>query len=502
MASIQQIIATINPDLYYDTNSANPEVYDNFDSEKEKIKKFKEYIKKEGFQKAANKAKPKSDASHTMAYESALETLEPVYFFILDLMNDFGFSSEKIIDNFSSSPGSGHFAELSQRATVMQNQASQLLGSINVVLKSVLNLIYDLKEFRIRLQSYDDLKTNPDGARLSLKQIWMDKVDIQKGNTSIKGLAFGQSGYITLIDAFLAAKDEKDVEKLDLNERIKRIVLARIHEFNAWVGQSEQELRKRYELEKTYLKSQVNSLKLYSRWAKPYLRTAYELESKEGGREPALVKTFNTIMLELVLLGKRKLNVKDSALEENLPNEFANESFLKTIKRDYYSCVLVEFKFRGIPQRVMQQSHFTFGGRADITFHAYALNNEELDQLNKEIEDSDLGDIMKMVKGITDESLDQMQEEINFFLDEKTAEEEQKKKSGDQSNPFLALFGMYSKNEKPKEIKKPVEKGKPPVKDSWIEATHIRPLASRIAKENVFNLFDVYKKAHGMASFT
>jgi hypothetical protein len=441
-----------------------------------------------------------------MGYESSIETLEPVYFFILDLMNDFGFSSEKLIDNFSSSPGSGHFTELTQRATAMQNQASQLLGSINAVIKSVLNLIYDLKEFRMRLQTYDDLKTNNfEGAQLSLKQIWMDKVDVMKGNTSIKGLALGQAGYITLIDAFLSAKNEKDVEKMDLNERIKRLLFARVHEFNIWIEQSERELRKRYELEKSYLKSQVNNLKLYSRWAKPYLKIATELESKEIGREPDIVKTFNTILLELVLFGKRKINVKDSALEENLPSEFANESFLKTIKRDYYSCILVEFRFRGIPQRVIQQSHYAFGGKADITFHAYALNNQEIEQLNKEIENSDLGDVMKLVKGVTEDSLEQMQDEINFFLEEKDLKEEyEKKKSRDQSNPFLALFGNYNSNNKPSEKKKE-DKTKNfilPVKDSWIEATHIRPLANKVAKENAFTLFDIYKKAHGMASFT
>ena len=206
-------------------------------------------------------------------------------------------------------------------------------------------------------------------------------------------------------------------------------------------------------------------------------------------------------MLELILLGKRRVNVKDSALEEKLPEEFTKESFLRTLKRDYYSCVLVEFKFRGIPQKVSQQAHFTFGGKADVTFHAYALNKDELDQLDRELENSDLNEAMKLIKGTTDDSLAQLQDEINFFLDEKDAKEEQKIKSGDQSNPFLALFGLYDKSEKSKE-KKPDEKEKLPAKDNWIEKTHIRPLASAIAKENVSSLFDVYKKAHGMASFT
>ena len=39
-------------------------------------------------------------------------------------------------------------------------------------------------------------------------------VDINKGNSSIKAMALGQAGFQTLIDAFLASKDEKDVNKL------------------------------------------------------------------------------------------------------------------------------------------------------------------------------------------------------------------------------------------------------------------------------------------------
>jgi hypothetical protein len=444
-------------------------------------------------------------ASHTLGYDSAVETLEPVYFFILDLMNDFGLNAEKLIDNFSSSPGSGHFAELGQRATIMQNQATKVLGDINVVLRSVLNIIYDLKEFRVRLQSYDDLKSkNKDGAILSLKQIWMDKVDIQKGNSSIKAMALGQGGFVTLIDAFLASKDEKDAQNMDLNDRVKRILIPRIHEFNIWITQSEQELRKRYEIEKSYLKSQVNSLKLYSRWAKPYLKAAYDLENKDKAREPALVKTFNTILLELVLIGKNELKIKDSALEGLLPKDFAKDNFIKTLRK-YYSCVVVEFTFRGIPQRVSQQAHFTFGGKADITFKAYALNEDELKALNKELDKSDLDDVLKLINGATEDSLKQLQDEINFFLEDKDPEKEKKEKLDKNNvNPFLALFGVYDREEKKEVPKKKEEKedNKPLRKDNWVEKTHLRALAEENAKTTAMSIFDIYKKAHGMASYT
>ena len=176
------------------------------------------------------KKKVDPEAEHKLVYDSSSDTLEPIYFFILDLMNDFGLKPEKLVDNFISSPGSGHFGELGQRLSIMQQQGTKLMADINTVLRSILNLIYDLREFKIRLQSYEDISdlSKKDAAILSLKQLWMDKVDIQKGNSSIKAMALGQAGFATLIDAFLASKDLKTVDKLDLNDRVKRILKPRI----------------------------------------------------------------------------------------------------------------------------------------------------------------------------------------------------------------------------------------------------------------------------------
>ena len=474
----------------------------------ELIEKVSPYYSKRAEKKKAGLIPSIAETEHTLTYDSSSETLEPVYFFILDLMNDFGLAPEKLVDTFMASPGSGHFSELGQRATIMQQQASKVMGDINNVLRSVLNIVYDLKEFRIRLQSYEDLK-NPekkDGAILSLKQIWMDKVDIQKGNSSIKAMAVGQQAqFITLINAFLVVKDSKDVDKLDLNDITKRILKPRIAEFNTWIVESEKELSKRYEIERNYLKAQVNNLKLYSKWAKPYLRAAHQLAAKDSGREAAVVNTFNTILLELTLLGKNKIDVKKTSIEGKLPNEFSNEKFLRSLKRTYHNCVLVDFKFRGIPQRVSQQPHYVFGGKVDVTYRGYALNDEELAKLNKEIEKSEIGDTLKLIDGITEDSLGQLQEEINFFINEKEREKEKIEKKREGSNPFFALIGAY--NEKPKESEKKSESKKPEEKeieikkDNFIEE-QIRNVAAETARDVAFNLFDIYKKAHGMVSYT
>lgn len=497
VAGIDQIIATINPDLYYKTS-------DDKALAKKEISEFKTLIKTEGFQKAAEKAKPKTEATHTIIYDSSSETLEPVYFYILDLMNDMGLTPQKLVDNFSSTPGSGHFAELGQRASIMQQQASKLMGDVNTVMRSVLNIVYDLKEFKIRLKSYDGLKSKSkdeqDAATLSLKQIWMDKVDIAKGNSSIKAMALGQGGFQTLIDGFLAVKDEKEVDKIDLNDRIKRILKPRVQEFNIWISESEKELRKRYELEKDYLKSQVNSLKLYSRWVKPYLTAAQGLEEKESGRNPALVKTFNTIILELTLLGKNKLDIAEETANGNFPVDFASRKFLKDLKRNYYTCILVDFVFRGIPQKVNQQSHYAFGGRAEITFKAYVLNDDELKKFDEEFKKSEMNDVFSLIEGSTTGSLGQLQEDIDSFLEEKV-EEGKKEKLKDESNPFLAMVGKY---EEPVTKKKKDESKKETIvaPDNWIEKNHFRPFVAESAKAKVFDIFDIYKKAHGMSSYT
>jgi len=464
------------------------------------------YYKKKAEMKKKGLVNSVEESAHNLVYDSSSETLEPVYFFIVDLMGDFGLETEKLIDNFTSSPGSGHFAELGQRATVMQQQGTKLLADINAVLRSVLNIIYDLKEFRIRLSQYDDLKTDKkDAALLALKQLWMDKVDIQKGNSSIKAMALGQAGFQTLIDAFLFVKDVASVDKVDLNDRVKRILRARVLEFNHWLEQSEKELRKRYELERIYLGSQVNSLKLYSRWAKPYLKAAKELEMKEFGRDPALVKAFNTILLELTLLGKKKINVAEEALSGNLPQEFERPERFKL--KDYYACTLVSFRFRGIPQKTSAyQSHYVFGGRAEISFKSYALNEDELKKLEESLDESDLYDALKLIEGATGESLEQLQEEIDFFLNEKTKEEEENKTGKDTSNPFMALLGKYEeKPAKEKETKKDSTKKSDKViirPETYAEKNHIRLLAKDTAEDFAFKFFDIYKKAHNMPSYT
>jgi len=456
--------------------------------------------------KKKKKVEPIPSEEHELIYDSSSETLEPVYFWIVDFMGNMFKSMEKLVDNFTSSPGSGHFAELGTRATRMQEEGMKILGAINTVLKSVMNLIYDLKEFEIRLSHYNAShsknKEEAQAAILSLKQIWMDNVDVKRGRGSINMLA-QDLNFVTIRDAFMMVNSTEEVDKLDLNERVKRVLKPRVREFLEWKKRSEMELKKRFEIEKQYLKSQVNSIKLYSRWAKPYLVAAEKLRMQEKKRETNLVDVFNTMLLELTILGKKEIDVFQETVHKNLPYEFRKLS--EKMKRKYYQCVLVEFVFRGIPQRVSaQQSHYAFGGRVEVYFKGYCLNEDEIALLNEKLGESDIEDALKLIEGTTTESLDQLREDIEYFLktDEEKALEEKEKKKSEDVNPFAALFGFYGKK-KPKEDKEQSKleklKQKGVKKDNYSESL-IRELGEQNSAEDCFNVFDIYKKAHQMPS--
>ncbi|MBS3072648.1 hypothetical protein J4477_02340 [Candidatus Pacearchaeota archaeon] len=435
--------------------------------------------------------------SHQLVYDSSSSTLEPIYFWILNFMNNlFGGKTEKLVDNFSSSPGSAHFTEMGQRKTIMQDNVMKTLGAVNQVTKSMVNLIYDLKDFEIRLKHYEDVKSKDrvkkEGAMLALKQIWLDNVDIKRGVGSIHQMTAGNLNFVTLRDAFLAASSPEEVEKMDLNDRVKRILKPRLAEFYQWTTSSESELTKRFNIEKNYLKSQVNTLQLYTRWVKPYLKAATELEMKEKTMDPELVTAFNTIVLELALIGKNEINIEDAILERKLPQG------TKKPKRGYFSCVIIKFHFRGIPQKAGQS--YLFGGRATVEFKGYALNNQEIELFQKEMKDSDIEDAMKLIEGSTTESLDEIKKDIDHFLEGgKEEEEKEKRREKEDINPFKALFsGLWPKRSDKKD-KKEIKDIKDIKKDNYVEG-EIRKLAAKSADELCFNVYDVYKKAHKMAS--
>jgi len=450
-------------------------------------------------------------ASHQLSFDSQQNQLEPIYYWILDFGAQIGFPlKEKLIDNFMASPGSGQFSELSGKATRMQEEGMKILGGMNQIIKSVLNLIYDLKEFELRLEHYDDaLGENGDdkveSGRLALKQIWLDNVDIKRQRGAIHAMA-NEMGFSTLREAFMMADSREDVDRMNsedkaagggglINDSVKRILIPRIEEFSKWVKYSNTELRKRYKIEVNYLRSQVESVKLYSQWMKPYIEAAEKLRQQGFEKDAALVNAFSTSMFKLQVMGVKATNKKDSVIHGY------------KLRRGYNAVIVVTFTFRGhVSQRVTQKGDYGFGmgGVVDMDFDAYSLNDEELVAARELLKKDDVAAAAEFSMDIAGNALDELKEDLDYFLkpkEERDAEEEKAKgkKKKKSVGPFEALFGDLFKRDKKDKKADEILEADEIRKDNYIEKK-ARAAAMGKAGGSLYAIYDVYKKAHRMAS--
>ncbi len=440
-----------------------------------------------------------------MSYDNPNEGLESTYFWILDFFqNVLGYKVSKTKEDFESSVGSAFYSDFGAKATRMQEQAMKMMGSINTIVRSNINILYDLREFQTRLATYSNYNNAKDPQKkreglISLKQVWMDQVDVKKGVGSINGLS-QQLQFITLRDAFLQVPTAADVEKskVDLNDRVKRILMVKLSEFELWVPASEHELRKRFEIEKKYLKSQVASLKLYAEWTKPYLVAAKKLGMKGFDnlsiQNPNIVSAFNNLEIELELMGKQEQGLQPLIEEEKLPEE-------ATITQKYYKIIIVRFKYRSSPagQNTQQGYMYKQGGRFDMYFYSFVVSEKEL----KALEEAKENEAWDIISDMVDSSIREMADDLIKFLDddmkyEKAYQEQVRKDEEAEKHyakgPFSALFGGLKSSFKP--LSQSISWRKP----AGYYDTFVKKEAQGSADGAAFTLYDIYKKAHGMLS--
>lgn len=508
---VRNIVSAINPDSYYKKENADD--YKN-------IERFKDIIKEQGIIEGLKTAKTegvlnsKALSSYKLIYQSDSNQLEPVYFWLLDFMKvNLGISSiDKIVDNFTSSPGSGHFGDMGQRATMMQQQATKILADTNNVIRTIINLVYDLKEFEIRLGHYEKANSKDPKEKemgmLALKNIWLDQVDLKRGTGSIHQMA-NQLGYSTIRELFLVANSVDDLKKISNeggigNEMSMRVLIPRLSEFILWKDLSEKEIKSRFEIEKSYLRSQVESLKMYTKWAKPYLKAAEELRMKGFDKDPALVSAFSTTRFEITLLAKGKATTADVL-------KFKDKKKGKDY-RDYFPIYIISLDYRGeLAQKATQRGDYAYGygGKVEVTFESYALNSEELNLLNKTLKDNEILEGLNLVENYTDVALGKLKEDIDKYCGENAQDKlkkemEEKKKSvskpEDDINPFKALWDLITLNFGTSSAKKvDIKDPKDIKKDNYVEKD-VRINTENSANKMIYTIYDVYKKAHAMAS--
>ena len=436
----------------------------------------------------------KSDAvEYRLIYDSLNEGLEPIYYWLLDYMSDsspggLGLEVRKGDEWMNVSASSGYFGEIGQRATLMQQKAMEYLGAVNAVIKSILNLIYDLREFKIRIESYDDANSEEDNKKdmaiKSLKGIWMDQVDARKGRASIN-LLTQDLQFVTLRDAFFYINNKEEVDRLDLNDRVKNILKRKLEEYNRWHSNSEIEIRKRYEIERAYLKSQVGTLQLYSNWIKPYLLAAQKLKIQKMDAKsltnPSVVNAFSNMEMEIKLYGKKEVkpeNVHDSLRDIQLDKK-------------YYAIVEVTTNFRSVPSALSGPGgrQYVHGGRTTVIIRGFVLDDTELNAL----ESHELYEDLDLIENYVNISMSQLKKEVDEFLNP-SPKEERKPEKPKFENPFSGVLKGF------KEILQPLGIQMPKKKVSSVIYNDVENTARETSKNLSFRIYNIYKKTHGMAN--
>ncbi len=459
---------------------------------------------------------------YLLGLDTMAEGLESSYYWILSFWGDKFFNQKyeirKAQEYFAATETSYIFGDMGARRTNLEKRAQELLALINQLIRTIINILWDLREFEIRIQRYTELQSKDKdiqrSADLALKSIWLSEVDMKKGAGSINNLV-QQLNFVTLRDAFMfidtmqdkekVLKDigEKDEEKgMDLPMIVKRILLGRVTEYMDWRELSEKELTKRFDIEKAYLRHEVASMKLYTAWVRPYLfsinRLTMPLPEKMAklipdtgtkhdtnigwGRiyspQAELVTTFETAQIFVELFGTK-----------DLTDKYGGSAVFGEDK--IYGAIEADFVFRTLPGQVDQRRYMQ-RGNLDIIFTAYSLD----EQRKKDLESREEDEVLKQATQMTDDTLQALRNDLAHF--EADDVEAELPKIEVPKPKFASLFGDLAKPfaEAAEGLQKFMPSGKKQA-SVWTKRKALDAAGSAAAK-TAEDVYDKFKKMKGM----
>ncbi len=364
---------------------------------------------------------------YKLEYTSPFEKPEKFYGLALNELRIFFKNVSKIGIDLNASPTSAFFGDISQRRAYAKENVDKGMGLINGIIQTITKLLYSLREFDSVLDIFAklDSKDNMDvfAAEQNLRRIFLDEVDSKKGRGGMYQMQTAQGmEYTSLVDSFLTITKLDDIDDLKSNERIKRILKGRFQEYELWKKAFKKDMVSRKEINKNYLKSQVESLKLQLDWIKPHYNVLNQLKIGSGTTDPDLIIGFDTSLIKTKLRGFLGGEKDDSLVTGVLD---------------------VDFEFKTGPYPVQTDSggrafHHRFGTK--ITYTPYVMSNEDY---NEYIKAEAMKDI-DFFKDIVGDSLKAIQEDLEKYLGGQDFIGKEKKDDEDDSKPMsiLELFTL------------------------------------------------------------
>jgi len=430
---------------------------------------------------------------------------EPSYFWILNFLrnpNSLFYEVEKTSDVFSATEMSTFFGAAEEKKQKQQERVSQYLATIGSMTKSVFQMVRELRIMDERLTYYEKSLKGDEASEITLKNIWTNIVEGgAESVTSVFGLS-RKLGFVIVPDLFFkinpkngSAGVDKEVNSLKgegINSRVRSVLKNKLMEYYIWKEKTYQELKWGKNFRLKALNQHYQSMKMYMKWVKPFLRNIQKLEMSQSNA-PELVTAFETSLIELELFAWKK------KYEMLTDRGMVEHEFTEKIP-----CILVKFKFVALPEMAFQkdfQRAAVHAGRTEITIEGYVLTPEEIENYKKAKNLEDL-DLLKSV----DASLESLGDELKNYLIEsgEVSKEQLGKQEPDNSvyakdilKPFVSVFQGFGELFGGLKWSPSGDKKK---KLSYYEREQ-EAEAAKVVGDHVYTLYDVYKKTHDMLSW-
>ncbi|MBI3852708.1 MAG: hypothetical protein HY298_20835 [Verrucomicrobia bacterium] len=249
-------------------------------------------------------------------------------------------------------------------------------------------------------------------------------------------------------------------------------------------------LEQRKLIDRRLLRSQVDALKLQVRWLKPYLKAARQLGST-AKPTAALVTVFNSALFELTLLAEAEYHVDEAVDRGDLP-----ALFKKSKLRAPRPVIVIELSVRAVPERIGSGS-YGFRGRTHIRFTSYALNQQEITVLRRELDRGELQETFDVLSPEPMADLDIIVNEIESLIEEPKTKDTSA--PPDDPNPFSALFSLHELFAPKTAVPNSTQDEFVPIRpDSDLEEV-LRSEAILEARRHCQKFYETMKRRHHMA---
>lgn len=445
---------------------------------------------------------PKPGWRLKLVHEAFNLSMEDMYYWSTNhVRQDAGFPHMlKVTDIFSAAENSAFFGQSQYRLSIQEDRASGFLRGISELVKTLFQIVRELRNIDERLQPYDEWKKSK-SADSTLKGFFSDFAENKGGQVqpgSIYHLA-NQVGYAVLPDLFFNTQVyrvediDKIVEGLSVNKNVQAVLKRKLYQFVVWKGKTEQELKARRKFQIKYLRQHYLVIKTYIGWVKPYLRHIRRLTMDEKQMDsPELISSFESSTIEIEVIAYKPLP-----------------------KKSVNSVVLMSYKFNTRPTMSYRQENYQGPihiGRGEMTLRSYGWTMEQI-KAYKKMRDFEDFELLGMVDDQLNAAMEMLGDDLDKYIREAegTLEDDSKKKvkpgkitgkpinSGESvMDPFVSVLkgfaeigGLFV----PSSIKNFSTK-----KPTGIDSSLFKD-AEKAARNAMWMVYNNYKKSHGLLSW-